>query len=225
MLAVPFNHVNNDGKGLMLNTDISVEGLKGDAENFNNADQIWVWVPSRETYDKFYYYDDGEEAGWSITTGGQDYFEDIAEYANGLPQGSAFYFLAKEGSKALTGSGSVELNDQVEMDLASGTYTMIANPYPTTLQLNSTQVEVEGLKGDAENFNNADQIWVWVPSKETYDKFYYYDDGEEAGWSITTGGQDYIEDIAEYEGGIPAGTAFYFLAKDGAKKSVFNKNY
>lgn len=225
MLSVPFNHVNNDGKGLMLNTDISVEGLTGNADNFNNADQIWVWVPGKKTYDIFFYYDDGEEAGWSITTGGQEYFEDLTEYANGLPQGSAFYFLAKEGSKALTGSGEVEQIDQVEMDLASGTYTMIANPYPTALKLNSTQVEVTGLTGNAENFNDADQIWVWVPSKKTYDIFFYYDDGEEAGWSITTGGQEYIEDITGYENGIPAGTAFYFLAKEGTKKIVFNKNY
>ena len=227
MLNVPFQHVNNDGKGLMLNSDITVANVTGNADNFNNADQIWVWVPADEAYTKFFYYDDGNEAGWSVTTGGQEYFEELTDWENGLPEGSAIFYKAKAPSgKALTGSGAIERQDEVELDLVSGTYTMIGNPYPVALQLNTDQFTAENVTGNADNFNDADQIWVWVPADEAYTKFFYYDDGNEAGWSITTGGQEYIEELEDWANGIPSGTAMYYKAKTGAgKKAVFGKTF
>lgn len=98
MLNVPFQHVSNDGKGLMLNSDITVLNVTGDADDYRNADQIWIWNPTTESYVSFFYYDDGDEAGWSITTGGQEYIEELTEWEAGIPSGTAMYYKAKTGA-------------------------------------------------------------------------------------------------------------------------------
>lgn len=98
MLNVPFQRVSNDGKGLMLNSDITVLNVTGADEDYGDADQIWVWNPATESYTKFFYYDDGDEAGWSITTGGQEYIEELTEWEAGIPSGTAMYYKAKTGT-------------------------------------------------------------------------------------------------------------------------------
>ena len=97
MMTVPFNHVGNDGKGLMLNSDLKVANPKM-ADDWSQADQIWVWVPANEAYKKFYFYDGEYGTGWCETTGDENFFEDCAGYENGLPPGSSFFFNAKAGS-------------------------------------------------------------------------------------------------------------------------------
>ena len=69
----------------------------------------------------------------------------------------------------------------------------------------------------------ADQILFWNAADSSYTYYYYYDDGSEAGWSNVVG-DEYFED--ENPDGLPAGTPFWYLAKDGTGKAVtFKKTY
>ena len=102
MISIPFVHVANDGKGLMLNEDIKVAGVKGDADAWTRADQIWVWQPSKNMYDKFFYYDDKTDAGWAETVGEWRWIQDVPEYKDGIPSTYGMYFVAKDGEKSIT---------------------------------------------------------------------------------------------------------------------------
>ena len=125
MVYVPFVHVTDDGEGLQLNKDISVDGLVG-GENCEQADRIWIWNGTGGYY-QFFYYDDGSEWGWVDDTD-MEYIENIEGWENGIPQGTAMYFKAKGANKALTGSGAVESEPSVELPLSDNNFTMIANP-------------------------------------------------------------------------------------------------
>ena len=217
MVYVPFVHVNNDGKGLQLNQDISVENLTG-GESELAADRIWIWNPTRSSYDQFFYYDDGTEAGW-CDDANIEYIENIEGWENGIPQGTALFFKSKGTAKALTGAGAIESQPEVELVLADNNFTMIANPYPVATQLNSTKFKVANLTG-GESELAADRIWIWNPNRSSYDQFFYYDDGTEAGW-CDDANIEYIENIAGWENGIPAGQGLYFKAKGTGKSVIF----
>ena len=217
MVYVPFVHVNNDGKGLQLNQDISVANLTG-GDNCEVADRIWIWNPSRSSYDQFFYYDDGTEAGW-VDDANAEYIETIEGWENGIPQGTALFFKSKGAAKTLTGAGAIETKPEVEWFLADNNFTMIANPYPVATQLNSTKFKVSNLTG-GDNCEVADRIWIWNPNRSSYDQFFYYDDGTEAGW-VDDANAEYIETIEGWENGIPAGQGMYFKAKGTGKSVIF----
>ena len=99
MLYVPFVHVNNDGKGLQLNQDISVENLTG-SDAVELSDRIWIWNPDRSAYDRFFYYDDGSEAGWCDDRD-MEYIEKNEGWENGIPAGQGLYFKAKGTGKSV----------------------------------------------------------------------------------------------------------------------------
>ena len=103
--------------------------------------------------------------------------------------------------------------------LADNNFTMIANPYPVATQLNSDAVAVANLTG-GDNCEVADRIWIWNPTKLGYDRFFYYDDTEEAGW-VDDADMEYIENIEGWEDGIPAGQGMYFKALGGGKTITF----
>ena len=103
MVAVPFVHVNNDGKGVMLNSgEISITN-PSKSDSFGLADQIWIWKPATGGYDIFYFYTDPDwGTGWALNDPEREdpFFEDCEEYADGIPVGSSFYFKAKAFDQA-----------------------------------------------------------------------------------------------------------------------------
>ena len=219
MVAGTFNSV--DGSGFQLNRDLVVGNVTG-SDYSGAADQILLWNASDSSYTYYYYYDDGTEAGWSNVVG-DEYFED--ENPDGLPAGSAFWYLAKDNDSTLTTtfSGAVENDEDVTINLTGGNFNMVASAYPTSLQLNdNTQVEWTNVTG-SDYSGAADQILLWNAADSSYTYYYYYDDGTEAGWSNVVG-DEYFED--ENPNGLPAGTPFWYLAKDGTGKAVtFKKNF
>lgn len=94
---------------------------------------------------------------------------------------------------------------------------MIANPHPVATQLNGGKFRVANVTG-ATSPQLADRIWIWNPVRSSYDQFYYYDDGSEAGWTD----DEHIEDIEGWQGGIPVGHGLYFKAKGADKSVVFD---
>ena len=96
MVNVPFNHVTEDGNGLMLNSDIT---LLGAVENNvdGNADQIWVWIPEIGGYHQFFLKKDHK---WYYRQGSKGLFENtvvtegttVYDYSKGIPAGRGFYY-------------------------------------------------------------------------------------------------------------------------------------
>ena len=104
MFSVPFKHVNNDGKGLMLNSDLKIANPTM-TDSSGSADQIWVWVPANNGYDKFYFYTGEYGTGWcEMQSGNEEFFEDDPVYGvTGIPSGAAMYYKAKTGAgKSMT---------------------------------------------------------------------------------------------------------------------------
>ncbi|MBQ4471353.1 MAG: hypothetical protein II946_03420 [Kiritimatiellae bacterium] len=212
-------------EGFQLNGNITVKNIKGGSDS-GDSDTLLMWDPTKAGgaggYNTFYYYDDGTDAGWcDLAT--DDYVENTPAYANGFPAGSAFWFQAIDGAtKDITFSGAVEDADYVEPPLSSGKQlSMVANAYPTQLQLNSTaMVEFTGLKGGSDS-GDSDTLLVWDPTKAGgaggYNTFYYYDDGTDTGWcDLAT--DDYVE--VTYPNGFAVGTAFWFNPINAAAKNI-----
>ena len=231
MVAGSFAGVSTDG--FQMNGNLNVTNIKGGTD-FGSSDTLLMWDPTMAGgaggYIRFYYYDDGQEAGW-CDPGTEDYVEKSEKYTDGFPTGSAFWFQAIDGAtKDITFSGAVESADYVEPALSSGKQlSMIANAYPTRLQLNDTKmVEFSGLKGGTD-FGSSDTLLMWDPTMAGgaggYIRFYYYDDGNEAGW-CDPGTEDYVEKSEKYADGFPVGTAFWFNPIDDETKSIkFKKGF
>ena len=210
-----------DGTGFKLNEDMTVDGVKG-GDNLAVADQIQFWTFTDAgigTYEDYYYYDDGSEAGWSKVGDGDPYFEDV--HPEGLQAGTGFWYLATkdERIRKITFAGGVNMAAYIDKEIVGGKYSFFGNPYPINLMLNDAdQVKWEGVKG-GDNLAVADQIQLWTFTDAgigTYEDYYYYDDGSEAGWSKVGDGDPYFEDV--HPEGLAVGTPFWYLAKEGSGK-------
>jgi len=209
MFGVPFKHVNEkpgEETGLKLNQDLTFTNATA-SEFPALADQIWIWDASKAIYDKFFNYSDGEGGftdGWCYMFGGQDLFEEIEKYKNGLADSATLYYKNRNKvSKKVTGAGAVESSKTVEYVIAGGNFTMLSNPYPVVTKLNDADNSVE-FGGVAA----GDQIWIWVNSE------YVVIERDGNKWDVP----------AEYADGLPSGTAFFYYAKAGADRNVIFKN-
>ena len=240
MVSIPFTHVTDDGKGVMLNSDITV----ADAYMNNvvaNADQIWVWIPEIGGYHKFFLKNDGK---WYYSQGSKGLFEatsvteggKVYDYSKGLPLGSSFFYKGSSRGTAaasMTGAGAIESEPEVEIGAELKNHKMMANPYPTALMLNDAeQITVEGPYMN-NVVANADQIWVWVAEIGGYHKFFLKNDGK---WYYSQGSKGLFEatsvteggTVYDYSKGIPAGRAFYYKGSSrgtAAANVVFKKNF
>ena len=94
LVSVPFAHVNADGKGIMLNKDITVQGAADPAGgDSDKCDQIWIWTGY--SYLPYYWYEGSNEPGdetgwWGVNS--QQLFE--VDYTDGIPSGNAFMIKA-----------------------------------------------------------------------------------------------------------------------------------
>ena len=214
MIAVPFNPVN--GTGFMFDGDVLFENVV-EGEDFADGDNILIWNAETSGY-TFHYYYVGE--GWTDDSG-NGYFAD--DYPNGLPAGSAMWYLAANNDKQvkITFAGAVESDADVTYTLIKGKYNMIANPYPVSFDPNeASQVEWSGVV-EGEDFADTDNILVWNPQTSGY-TFHYYYAGE--GWTDDSGNGYFADD---YPNGLPAGSAMWYLATpgDGQLSVKFKKSF
>ena len=215
------------GGALNLNAGFNVDGITG-ADGVGRADNILVWDPTKAGgaggYLTFYFYDDGDESGW---TGPDEYYVDDSEsaYKNFFVDGVGFWFRAYDNKdKKITFSGAVDNNPYVEPALASGKQqSFVVNPFPTTINFNDAkQFSQNGVTG-ADGIGRADNIYVWDPTKAGgaggYLTFYFYDDGDESGW--TAPDEYYIGDPeCAYNDFFKPGKAFWFKPVDAKEKTL-----
>ena len=246
MFTVPFNHVSNDGKGLMLGTDIQFENIYGDEEySYVKSDQCRIWN-GLNGYDIFFYFpgytadpadpeDEDMAAGWYHFTE-DTLFAETEGFENGLKEGQSIYFKAVTGEgKTATGSGAVESEPEYEVPLTSGRFTMYGNPYPVATFLNDKDsVEFVNIYGDEEySYVKSDQCRIWN-GLNGYDIFFYFpgytadpadpeDEDMAAGWYHFT--EDTLfEETEGFENGLKPGSAIYFKAVEGAGKKMIFKS-
>lgn len=200
------------GGGAIDLNDMTFAGVTG-SDFEATSDNILVWDPSTSMYTTYYYY-------YDATTPADNGWYGTLDESTELPVGTAFWYRAKVGDgKSMTQSGAVESDADVSVDLASGNYTMVINPYPTATDLNNTaSVEFTGVTGS--DFEaTSDNILVWNPSTSMYTTYYYY-------YDATTPGDNAWYGTLDEEAVLPAGTAFWYRAKVGAGKSItFKKTW
>ena len=209
MSGIVFNGV--AGGDVDIN-DLSFPNATG-SDYQETSDQIQVWNAEESKYIYYYYYYDAsypEDNGWYGTL----------DESTVLPVGTAFWYLAKAGDgKQIIQSGAVETDTDVTFSIIGGKFNMVINPYPTEVDLNdSTSIEFTAATG-SDYQETSDQIQVWNAEESKYIYYYYYYDAsypEDNGWYGT------LDEVAT----LPAGTAFWYLAKPGEGKAItFKKTY
>ena len=232
MVGMPFEHVNNDGKGMDLNKDITFTGVSDGGGYKSRADWVKVWNGSNG-YTTFYWYvgsdEPGDETGW-WEYDNETWFSETPGFENGLKNGGAVFFQAQVGNgKSMTSSGAVENEPEVEYPVTSGKFTMVGNPYPVNTDLNDADAFVFVNPDDGEGYkDNADWIKVWNGSNG-YTTFYYYigsgEPGDETGW-WEHDNETWFSDTPGFANGLQAGQPIFIQAQVGNGKSViFKKNF
>ena len=108
----------------------------------------------------------------------------------------AFYQSAGTTDTFLTISGQVKSNSQT-LSIAKKSYTLLENPFPTGLPIQSFNVAGATAGSDA---SKADNIKIWNGSG--YDSFYFKSTKSGKFWADSTGTQSsYV---------IPSGTGFFY---------------
>ncbi len=222
MLSVPFGQTG--GKGFSLNKNLTIKNATA-GWPASAADQILIWNPTTSGYETFYLYEGDATLpkGWYSAAGAEPSFDDV--YKDGLPEGSAFWYLAKDSSAQaeVCASGEVNLAALATFNLVKGNFNMIANPYPQSFSLNKN-MELENATAGWPA-SAADQILIWNPTTSGYETFYLYEGDATLpkGWYSAAGAEPSFDDV--YKDGLPAGTAFWYLAHqgEGTVKVTFTK--
>jgi len=224
MLGGTFNGV---GKaGYSLNRDFKGENLTAGPGSLT-SDTIAIYDATTSAYTTYYLYEgDGEyPAGW-YNAGSEEWFDD--DYPNGLPAGTAFWYVAKDTTVNAKGtfSGDVPMDASYTKDLVRGKFNMVASPYPVALKLNdAAQVTLTGATAGPGSLS-ADTIAIYNATTSAYTTYYLYEgDGVyPAGW-YNAGSEDLFED--DYPNGLPAGTPFWYVAQAGTGdfSITFLKNF
>ena len=211
---VPFNNVADEDAGVDL-ADLTIANYRTGVAG-PQADQVWLWTGTG--WDKYFKNTTGV---WRQAAGTKTFAQN---YPDGLAQGSAIYFksFANDSSeKSVTTAGAVEMDDEVEVPLAtSGRFAFVGNPYPVAWNLaDSTQFEITNYRTGVAG-PQADQIWVWTGTG--WDKYFKNTTGV---WRQAAGTKTFAQN---YPNGLDVGAGVYFksFANDSAeKKVVFSKPF
>ena len=210
MSGITFENIGGDASYDLIKLDIkNVTG--GDDQS--TADFIQVWNPTTSGYTTFYYYYEEEyadEAGWYDAGGDAEPI---------LDPGTAFWYRARAtADKSITVAGAIDTVDDATVDLTSGKYNLVVNPFPAAIDLNNEETVVVKNVTGGDDQNTADFVQIWNPVTSGYTTFYYYYEEEyadEAGWYDAGG---------DAEPAFPAGTAFWYRARAGEKKALVFPN-
>ena len=216
MYAVPFTGVG--GGGFQLNST-AFSGDSFGAEGNMDADWVMIWNPTTSGYDNYYKYSDGL---W-YSGENDELFEDIQNYPNGLPVGTAFWYQSRGTSDGnITIAGEVPTDSTLSSTVTCRNFNTLAYPYPVNFFLNDTaQVDWSGAYG-AEGNMDADWVMIWNPTTSGYDNYYKYSDGL---W-YSGENDELFEDIQNYPNGFPVGTAFWYQSREpNVAKASFNVTF
>ena len=145
-------------------------------DDFATAPQIQVQKPAGG-YNMYFYISDGtdeddNELGYAAWCDEDGY--ELTEAAK-LELGKGFWFYSPTTSGTITAAGQVTEAASKTLSFTAGKYTILCNPYPTAVSLQSlTTTATPGLYDD--DFATAPQIQVMKPAGG-YNMYFYISDG------------------------------------------------
>ena len=198
-------------------------GVIGDGSDltWGNAPMIQVLQDNGQAYDFYYYVSDGDDGTFRYDlTGWVDGYGNLVG-ASALQTLSKGFWFKSATAGTLTCAGQVSALDTYERDVPGAQFEIVANPYPTALNLNDPVSSgfTPGVIGDGTDltWGNAPVIQVLQDNGQAYDFYYYVSDGDDGtfrydltGWvdgygNLVTGTQ------------VPVGAAFWINSATAGK--------
>ena len=199
LLANPFTVVGSDGETFGINDMFSDDAGKSTAGNsFTQGDTIEVWDPANQGYFSPYFFSSRAGNKWATSSSPRN------ATTESLNAGDGFWY-RNRGSTAymLTVSGQVATND-VTVTLSPG-YTLVCNPFPADLPLNSDSIDWTTAGANAgTSFTQGDTIEIWDPENQGYFSPFFFSSRANNKWAASSAPR-----VATTES-IPAGAGFWY---------------
>lgn len=208
LLCVSFETVGNVNGKATLNDVINTTQLTSCDENGVNGDYINTWNMSIGNWGAAYQYINAS-AGWG--EGYENTWMSNDEPVNPIVDpGAAFWLYAVNDIPALQFAGQVA-SGTINYTLTGGSMNLIANPFPTSLNLNDSSVVTIANKTSCdENGLNGDYINTWNSAIGNWGTAYQYINAS-AGWG--EGYEDtWMSNDEPCDTVIHAGTGFWYYA-------------
>lgn len=215
MVGAPFQEVGNTSGEIHIQDIVKTDGLVGyDWDNGIAGDTLIIWDPITQMYATTYFWSDADPYELGLANVWFD--EGTLEAADDLlPVGSAFFInSAAPSAFTATLAGEVPAEDAGQNITFFPGLTMVANPFPTELDLNAALTSA-GLAGyDWDNGIAGDTLIIWDPVTQMYAKTYFWSDADpyELGLENKWFDEGTLEPVSEK---IPVGGAF-FINSSGA---------
>ena len=181
---------------------------------YGDADQLDVWDNASGQYNRFYFGDWFGDYGVEFDKLWYVAGDDEAPADNVLPLGAGFRLTRQSKAAAAIIMVGEVVSTNIVLTLKAGTLNQISNPYPISLKLadisnggNFDWIN-SGFVG-AGIYGDADQLMIWNPTTQIYDRYYFGDWAGEYGAEFDK--QWYVagDDTAPVTGiEIPAGASF-----------------
>ena len=201
LLANPFVEVgtgSTDPVGYPINGMFADDTENSTAGNNGNlGDNLQVWDSARQGYTT-YFFSSRADNKWATGAKPRDAVTDSFEFGDG-------YWYLNRGSDdfQLTVSGEVSTKE-VEVTLVPG-YTLVCNPFPVDLPLNSDSIDWGQAGATAGNNGNlGDNIQIWDIERQGYTT-YFFSARANNQWATGAAPRDPTDKA------IPAGQGFWYL--------------
>ena len=210
-MGVQFNNVTSE-TGIPVKSLVTLDVPKGQATAVTTADQIWIYENGAWTK-YFYYVKRGAGNIWCKST---EPAVEIGDDVVLMPGQSCFFVRSTGGAGNVTMAGAVvPLASQRSYNVAAGSTTAMAYPWPEPMKIKTFTQYIDIPKGQATAVTTADQIWVYENGAWTK-YFYYVKRGAGNIWCradspATEVGDDVV---------IPAGSAFFFIRSTGGAGTI-----
>ena len=203
LLANPFVQVGtgttDDPVGYAINDMFNDDVGKSTAGNTPGlGDQMQIWDTIRQGYTTYFF---SARAGnkWASSSTPREAASKTFEFGDGF-----WYLNRGDEGFLLTTSGEVSTNE-VEVTLAAHGYTLVCNPFPADLPLNSVDIDWVAAKATAGNTPGlGDQIQLWDIERQGYTTYFF---SARAGnkWASSSTPREATTKA------IPAGQGFWYL--------------
>jgi len=207
LLANPFTVVGSDGETFPINDMFSDDvGKSTEGRTAAQGDRVQVWDSSGQTYST--YFMSSFVHAWAGTNPRQ-------AAADSFDSGAGYWYQNRGASAfELTVAGEVATN-AVTVTLVPG-YTLVCNPFPADLPLNSESIDWVGAGATAgRTAAQGDRIQVWDIDGQTYTT--YFLSSFVNAWAGSNPRQATTD-------AIPAGKAFWYQNRSNSEITITLKS-
>ena len=178
MVGAPFQAVGATGT-INIQDAVDTTGLVGfDWGTFTPNDTLIIWDPATQFYSTTYYWSDSDPLSMGLENvwfdGGT-----MTPADDDLPAGSTFFISSATTTNivaTMMGEVAAAAAGQ-DIDFVNG-LSMIANPFPYALDINTDMIPT-GLVGfDWGTFTPNDTLIIWDPATQFYSTTYYWSDAD-----------------------------------------------